>query len=289
MAERFVFSGEEKTITGIDENGYGPVIGPLIITGIQVKAPFDSIYSLSRDILQFHATIDDSKKIFKRSKKSYVTGESLALTILKHAGLIPDTFYSLIKMLSDTIPHDLPDFRLPVWTNDRLNIMCSSIELPIIKEIRVKILSAHDFNSYVTRFKNKAFIDFLGFKAIRDTLISDVYMMGKIGGTKFYREFFKLTGEYPEPVVEEHDISYYRSDNTELFFLLNGDELFLPIMLAGILGKYIRELFMKSICEKFGLFDEIPFASGYRHDRKTFILLKEIEKNNAYERFVRIR
>jgi len=287
MTEQFVFKGEEKTVAGIDENGYGPLIGPLIITGVKIKIPFDSIYSVSRDILQFHAMIDDSKKIFKRSEKSYSKGESLALRILKHAGITPRTFHTLVRMLSDTIPEDIPDFGLPVWSKDNLDTY--NIELPIIEEVRFKILTARDFNSYINRFKNKAFVDFLGFKAIRDRLQSDVYMMGKIGGTKYYREFFKLTGEHPKPITEERDISYYTVHNMELFFLLNGDELFLPIMLAGILGKYVRELFMKAICEKFGLFDEIPFASGYRHDRKTFILLKEIEKHNATERFVRIR
>lgn len=290
MSERFIFNGKRKTVVGIDENGYGPLIGPLIITGIKITTPFDSIYSVSRHILQFSKMIDDSKKVFKRSLKSYQRGESIALSIIYKAGYTPKTFHSLIELISKNTPSHLPDFPLPVW-NDKdnfhlLNLLDDAIKLD---KIYLEIISAEEFNLLIERFKNKAFIDFLGFKRVREALKAEIFMMGKIGGTKFYTNFFKLTKENTKVLTEEHTISYYKSDDTELYFILNGDEIYLPLMLASIIGKYIRELFMKAICEKFDLFSLIPYASGYKHDKKTYTLLNRIKQNNLTNKFVRIK
>ncbi len=286
--ERFLFYGPEETIAGIDENGYGPLIGPLIITGIQIQAPFDSIYSLRREILGFNAIIEDSKKIFKRNLKSYKKGEEIARYLIKLAGKTGDDFFSLIKSISTYEPHNLINFKLPVWEKD-LDEKGQLLPEIKIKDIYVEIIDAPEFNSLIKRFDNKAFVDFLGFKRVREKLPSKIYFMGKIGGTKFYRNFFFVGGEDVKVIEEKHHISYYKIGERELYFLLNGDEEYLPIMLAGILGKYIRELFMKSISELFGFKDSIPFASGYRHDPKTQILKKEILKRGLKERFIRDR
>ncbi len=290
MTERFIFKGEKKTVTGIDENGYGPVVGPLVITGISLVLPFDSIYSVSRDILGFHRAIDDSKKVFKRSLKSYIKGEQIALSILAKAGLSPRSFHSLLKLISTATHYDIPDFPLPVWADTYTTSFNSILDRNIaVDKIHLEIFEADKFNQMVERFRNKAFIDFFGFKLVREATGADVFMMGKIGGTKYYREFFRLTGEYPHTIVETHEVSYYITNQTEIFFLLNGDELYLPLMLASIIGKYVRELYMKAICEKFGLSGEIPYASGYKHDKKTDSLLERIRQSNLSSRFIRVR
>ena len=284
--EKFTFYGPEITITGIDENGYGPLIGPLIVTGIQIQTSFDSIYSLKREIIGFNGIIEDSKRVFKRNLKSYKKGEQIALHLLRLAGKKVKDFYSLLESITNYTPHDLVNFKLPVWEN---TIIFSESLLPgvKIKDVYVEVIDALNFNALVNRFGNKAFIDFLGFKRVREKLPSKVYMMGKIGGTKFYRSFFSAGGEDVEVIEEKHHISYYKIKDSELYFLLNGDEEYLPIMLAGILGKYIRELFMKSISELFGFNDIIPFASGYRHDPKTRIIEEKILQKGLKERFIR--
>ncbi len=289
MTERFIFNGEEKQVTGIDENGYGPLIGPLIITGIRLILPYDSIYSTTRYILNFHKSIKDSKKVFKRSRRSYIIGESIALSILKSAGYNIESFHSLLSSLSDATPLDLADFNLPTW-QDQKHIDDFLLPQHIkVDKIHIEVFQAKRFNDFVERYNNKSFLDFYGFKLVRDKLNADVYMMGKIGGTNNYQKFFELTKEYPEVILEEKEVSYYKINDQKMYFLLNGDEMYLPLMLAGIIGKYVRELYMKAICERFGLFGDVPFASGYRHDRNTEILKGRIEKNHMSKYFIRTR
>ncbi len=289
MIDRFFFYGPEKVITGIDENGYGPLIGPLIITGVQIKASFDSIYSLKRELLRFDKLIQDSKKIFRRTPKSYATGEGIALSLLRHAGKNTDDFFSLISSISSYEISDLVNFKIPVWDQKaEHDYFPKTIEFEI-KDIYIEVIDATLFNKQIERYDNKAYIDFLGFKKVREHLESDIYLMGKIGGTKYYGDFFFVSGDRVTALIEERHISLYTYNGRELYFLLNGDEQYLPVMLSGIVGKYVRELFMKSISELFGFKDIIPFASGYHHDPKTKMLKEQILKEKKAKRFIRIR
>ena len=286
--EKFIFCGQKRIVTGIDENGYGPLIGPLIITGVQLTTEFDSLYSLKREILEFDKVIKDSKKIFKRNLQTYRKGEQIALHLLRSAGKLKNDFFSLVKNISNYEASYLTNFNIPVW-EDSIPAAENFLGSIKVNDLYVEIIDTPRFNALVTRFNNKAFIDFLGFKRVREQLPSDVYLMGKIGGMKYYRNFFMVAGENATAILEEHHISFYRVQHKELYFILNGDEEYLPITLAGILGKYIRELFMKSISELFGFEGTIPFASGYRHDPKTRILTERIIKSGLKERFIRTR
>jgi ribonuclease HII len=111
----------------------------------------------------------------------------------------------------------------------------------------------------------------------------DVAMCGKIGGTKYYRPLLEDFYTKVDAIQEQRSISSYRiADGREVHFILNGDDKFLPIAMASVIGKYIRELFMLQINRKFGHDEPIPWASGYRHDGKTFQLLQQMKE--SYEK-----
>jgi len=81
----------------------------------------------------------------------------------------------------------------------------------------------------------------------------------------------------------------YRDKLLEIHFLLDGDKIYYPIAIASIIGKYLRELFMKVLNERFGFDDEIPFSSGYKHDIKTIQLIEKIKLNYNINDFLRIK
>jgi len=283
-------------IIGIDENGLGPILGPLIISGIKLKVKEPVFFYSKIENLKSIFKIDDSKNVFKRTEKwTYSKGEIISLSILKTFN-----FEDLIEKYVNLIISDyeknfyIKNYKLPIWAKTyKENNLRDEINFIGYKAYAI---FPSEFNKELSRI-NKFQMDIKFFLDLAYELSSNelnLVFCGKVGGYTYYtKEFLKLGITKYEILKENKGHSAYkiryRDKLLEIHFLLDGDKIYYPIAIASIIGKYLRELFMKVLNERFGFDDEIPFSSGYKHDIKTIQLIEKIKLNYNINDFLRIK
>ncbi len=291
-------SGDKVRVLGIDENGYGPMLGPLVVTGVLLEFDGEPFEELKTENFNFPIKVQDSKKVFSRTPSSYAAGEILTWGILLAGGFEATDIRTMIKKISGEDVNLHPEIEVPIWAKKAINLEIPAYLKKVgirVLEIKAKIVHPRDFNEMLEFVENKALLDYLLFEHLlyRMQFDFDVAMMGKIGGTKFYESnFFMHTGaQVVETYEEKKEISGYRlmlpHRVFDAYFILNGDEKYLPITLASIIGKYLREVFMLSLNYEAGFKDPIPYASGYRHDSRTIELLEKLKEKYPEEEIVR--
>jgi ribonuclease HII len=77
-----------------------------------------------------------------------------------------------------------------------------------------------------------------------------------------------------EILEEGRDSRYRAGDGRRWGFYVGADHRFLPVALASMVGKYVREILMLAVNRNLGFQDAIPYASGYHHDPRTAVLLE---------------
>jgi ribonuclease HII len=281
---------------GIDENGYGPIMGPLVITGTCANKNVKKGWPQD---------IKDSKKIFVRDKKSYKTIEeiSLALFFLLY-GYFPENPEEYIEKFSSfkcpySFKNNICTENIPqsfLWsiksdtykTIDILDRFFKKNSINII-DIKSVILCPFEFNNLCTSKVKKDLINFLQFEKIikyfSDKSSTISILAGKIGGRNKYSQFLEETFPFWEYQViqEKKEKSSYIFKNKDkkvnINFLKNVENQSFPACLSGIIGKYIREIIMTSINISL---ENKEFVSGYR-EKKTKKLLKYILKQDYYK------
>ncbi len=280
----FTFDGRPTRVVGIDENGYGPILGPLVVTAVVMDVDGDPWTRLRLKHLE--TKIRDSKEVFRGSFPTYRTGESLALSILQEFAGIPQTFSTYLEILTHrTLQEHFeacpslqalhPDLPLPVWMPEHAQpALWQAIAGIRVVSVVQRVIHPEEFNRRIRALQSKALLDFLTFMELAKTCAGEdpepLYLMGKIGGTTHYKKWFFVAG-YPEvqTLRESRGWSRYKVHGWDLNFLMDADSQFLPVAMASILGKYTRELFMMSLSRGLGHEEAMPFASGYRHDDRT--------------------
>ncbi|MEO0145104.1 MAG: hypothetical protein ABIL52_04730 [candidate division WOR-3 bacterium] len=283
-------------VIGIDENGLGPILGPFIISAIKLNIKEPIFFHSKLENLQSSIKIDDSKNIFKRSEKwSYSKGEIIALSLLKVFNF-KDLLNNYVNLIISDFERQfyIKNYTLPIWAqyikenNFReevgfLGYKAFAIFPNLFNEMLKK---THKFQMDI-----KFFLD-LAYELCNSD--NNILLCGKVGGYTYYlKPFFSLGIVKYEILKESKGHSAYKivyKDKTfEIHFLLDGDSVYYPIALASIIGKYLREIFMKALNESFEFFEEIPYSSGYKHDYKTQQLIEKIKKFYDIKLFLRER
>ena len=258
---------------GIDEVGYGPSLGPLVVTAVA-----------SRRRLPASLLVGDSKKIF-----SQVQGvRTLEPTVL---GVCPAaTFSELLSRLS------APPLAAP-WYE-------AVLELPKqpkagrLEGSWARLVEAAEFNAR-TRDQNKSELLFevvadLIRKILRERRGPIRFVVGKQGGRHFYlRDIQELVSPTVMVVEETPRRSVYTIPGASIEFLVDAEDQHELVALASMIGKYVRECAMRLFNEWFAArrADLRPTA-GYGADGRRFFrdiapLLEELRIEK--ERVVRLR
>ena len=241
---------------GIDEVGYGPSLGPLVVAAAGAAGP-----------LPVGVRIGDSKKVFSQSK-GVETLEPAVLGFLRAA-----TFSELCGKLSAGVP-DSPWYETPLGLP-----LCAP--LPALAGSWARIVEPAEFNR-ATQERNKS--DFLF--EVAAGLINRIrgahpgplrFLVGKHGGRSFYLRGIQEQISPTVMVIEEsRRRSAYQIPGATIEFLMDAEECHELVALASMIGKYVRECAMKLFNDWWARHhDGLRRTAGYGPDARRFF--REIE------------
>jgi ribonuclease HII len=290
---------EGRHFVGIDENGMGPRLGPLVVTSVVTETSADGgkvVASRPRGAIA--KRIGDSKKLVA-FEDSYL-GEAWARAIVARAGITATTPTELLRMIAldsdEALRAPCPSHHTDMcWadegerfhSDDELVAGCTKdldrLEQKGVRVVRtsVGIVCTKKLNEAVGRGLSRFDVDLHTMErltlAAREQTGHEVYALcGKVGGFDFYGERFgPLGGRLYATLCEGRARSEYTMPGVgRLAFVRDGDDTHLVIALASLVGKWARDHLMRRIVRWHrGFAPGLPEASGY-HDPVTTKFVK---------------
>ncbi|MBN1437253.1 MAG: hypothetical protein JW936_09265 [Sedimentisphaerales bacterium] len=300
-----------SVLVGIDEAGYGPILGPLVMSAAVWELPDDLLKQPLWDVLRASTAkvasgsagriiINDSKKL-KQSGGGYgrlQRGVLAALAAVEGAGL-PGTLGGLLKTLGCDEREQLAEYPWYglVYHDYGLDYDVDDVTTAgkalagdagkhgmKLRGLWARPLWAGHFNRLVEAMENKATVSFY----LASQLIDRAYrefgdrklqiMIDKQGGRSHYRaQLQRLFPQCSMKILKETDTtsSYELTEPgraMKIHFLAKGETRQMPIALASMISKYVREVFME-LLNKFFLerCPEIKPTAGYYTDGQRFL------------------
>jgi len=295
-------------LVGIDEAGFGPILGPLVVSS--------STFSLPRRLIKadlwqtLRKSVGNKRKhlagrlLITDSKKAY--SKAMGIKHLQRAVLAclrclynqPETLTELLMMLC---PDSLERLETYPWYKEADSYIISADEADIaIASIVLKNDSASNgielltlrsccldvayYNEMMGSVRNKASVLFTAtsqlIKRAFDNFGGDELqiVIDRQGGRVRYRKI--LQRMFPETELkilsESTAASSYelkaKNRKMRLHFTVSADERFLPVSLASMVSKYLRELLIDNINRYFvGFGADLRPTAGYWKDGLRFI------------------
>ena len=295
-------------LVGIDEAGFGPILGPLVVSSSVFSLPH---HLLTADLWQVlrnsvnnkrkhlagRLLVADSKKVYNKSV-GIKHLERTVLACLRCLGKEPATLTEFLELLCPDCLEQLSDypwykdignFRISVDSADRAitssvltdDLTSNGIELLGLKSF---CLEVERYNTMVSNVKNKARVLFTAasilIKNAFDNFAGDdlQIIIDRQGGRMHYRKALQLMFSDMElKILQESQTasSYELQTNGKgmrLHFVVNADEQFLPVSLASMVSKYLRELLIGCMNRYFvGFHPSLRPTAGYWKDGLRFI------------------
>ena len=252
-------------VLGTDEAGYGPNLGPLVVSLTAWETDVSDLALLFEPLKQEGISIGDSKKLYHGgSLAALETGVLVPLRSLKK---------SVLPMENDDerIDHLVPKFEA-ILQQHKVRLL----------DMQYRSIEPEEFNRLLDQFDSKgSLLSDTTLRLIADKLATHtqdnvLVLCDKHGGRNRYLNILTrfFPGEFFQAVQESRERSIYRltseSRHWEFRFLAKG-ESHLPIALASMLSKYHRELAML----RFNTFwqshvPDLQPTAGYPEDAKRF-------------------
>jgi ribonuclease HII len=277
-------------IIGTDEAGYGPNLGPLVVTATIWNMAENNFIPIITAAENVGINIGDSKQLYHSGGSL----EKLAKGVLAALGSIeifPQTDRQLFEIVGkiSQLPamFDKPEFSLQKITktqlSDFLSKSCNFFASESLKIIQSHIIFPSDYNNMLDQYDSKGeLLSNVTIKLVVDLInkldmnLSNqqiLVLCDKHGGRNHYVDL--LTSYFQDELIgvkkESREISIYNLHKIEFRFIAKGESE-IPIALASMFSKYIRELLMN----RFNSFwqSQIPSlkpTAGYPEDAKRFM------------------
>lgn len=292
---------------GIDEAGYGPTLGPLVVTSASFyfKEPKNLWSALAPTVRQekkgkpYTIWIDDSKKI-KKGKNGLEQLETGVLAFYLTRAPFPESLGDFllgcdvdIKRYENIPWYDgLMDLKLPLhgWKGEvlehgrRLEKALEKAEIEFRGFVSNPV-NAREFNEGIARTNNKATFHLGNFKYLvssslkREELDQDLYFVcDKLGGRDKYS---RVLGElFPGRVVtikeEGSKQSHYSiadgQRKVDIRFMQKADSKSMAVALSSMLCKYLREIFVDQFNKHFeSQKPGLKKTAGYPQDARRYL------------------
>ncbi|MHC4394411.1 MAG: hypothetical protein ACYS1A_02030 [Planctomycetota bacterium] len=307
-------------LVGIDEAGFGPILGPLVVSS--------SVFSLPRNLLEAdlwqilkksvgsrqrrlagRLLIADSKKAYNR-KKGIKQLRRTVLAALNCLGEKPATLTELISVLCSDCGGRLKNYP---WyqTLAAYELSADKADIAIASEVLANDLTSNNikllemasccldvayYNKMVATVKNKARVLFTAtsslIKSAWDNFADDdlQVIIDRQGGRVHYRKTLQRSFEDMELKIlkETPTASSYElkagDKQMRLHFVVGADKRFFPVSLASMVSKYLRELLVYNINHYFaGHCARLKPTAGYWKDGLRFI--EDLKKNIPHVQF----
>lgn len=269
-------------VIGIDEAGYGPLLGPLVVSAVAFEMPDsvadESLWDVLRASVSARVGATQTRLMIADSKKLYRSGQGLdrletaALAWLAACGQKVSGLTELLHYVSPQAVDAMEEYpwywqanvELPTAASlgrvqTQANALGRDLTSHRIRAVGtwVEVLPAGHYNRMVERTRNKSTLLFgLATRLIhRATQAAGGAAEVRIvadrqgGREKYARPLMLAFGDRSLTIEDESpERSAYRMTRGQscwrVAFLKGGERQHLPVALASIFSKYIRELFM---------------------------------------------
>ena len=280
---------------GIDENGLGPRLGPLVVTAVSARTSSAGRERAARKPRgAMRARLGDSKKLVAHGDTAL--GEAWARAIARRMGLgeleSPDALVRALSLdTADALRAPCPDAHLTqcwgtegeAFAADAKLVATIERDLARLGEQGVEVLRAacvvtctRRLNDGVARGLTRFHMDLHAMERLaldaRARAGGDVVATcGKVGGFDRYPAAFGPMSGRLHAVAEE---GRARSEYTipglgRMAFVRDADDRYMLVSMASLVGKWVRDLLMARVVRYHRAADpELPDASGY-HDPVT--------------------
>ncbi len=300
---------------GLDEAGYGPNLGPFVMTLVACRVPDEhaetSLWELLKPAVRRQGDRADARLLVADSKQVYAPpGGLLGLEAGVLSALVPvDTALALDGLLRSLSPDGLTELRGEFWftgttaiptalpcddwraKRETLQSACAAagVEWGFVRSV---VVCTPRFNTLVEKWNSKAAVLQTGLvELVRACMAATTdepmrFVVDKHGGRDRYSALLQEAFDEGITLVEEEgrQRSVYRVMGWDrpirVQFQPKADVEHFPVALASMVSKYLRELFMGEFNAYWA--QQIPGiapTAGYPLDAKRF--LTEIEPKLA--------
>jgi len=296
-------------LAGIDEAGFGPLLGPLVVSGVAFRVPDDLINRCLWRALKGSCTnraqrggrklpVADSKVLY-RSRDGLSHLERSALVMLAARECRPGTWRGLLDVVAPGASVRLDqcswyadaDVSLPVGGSigdvgtqgNALRRDLRGARCEFLGAL-VESLDVPAYNRLVTSTRNKAVVLLGQTLRIVDRIMKSFpserirFYVDRQGGRTHYREVLMtaVSGASLTIMEESESRSAYRLDvgaqRYEVDFSTEGESRHFPVALASIYSKYLRELYMHRFNEYWcGRVPGLTPTAGYYTDAQRWL------------------